>query len=416
MHFQAFRRVALTMAVVASALPAAAPALASTDSDVVVEWNLNASNAIVGVARQAPHAAIFSFAMVQGAVYDAVNAIAGGHQPYLGEPAAAGDESIDAAVAAAAYGVLRALFPSQEAALTVLYDQSLADVPDGDAETAGVAVGSAAAAAMLSARTGDGRGAAFTAVIGFNDGEWRPTTGTVTDPVGWAGNVKPFLMSSPEQFRSDGPNSLSSVAYARDFNEVKAVGSLTSTTRTADQTDAVLFWNDNGVALWNRIQRSLASNLSAVDAARLFAMTNLAGADGVIACWNDKNYWKFWRPITAIQNAANDGNSATAADPDWKPLLTTPPFPDHPSGHSCVSGAIVTTMQNFFGTDKVAFSGFSNNSGTTRSFDRLSHALKEIIGCRVWAGIHFRTADVQGSVIGKKVAHLLNANYFAPTD
>ncbi len=419
MHFSAFRRFGLIAAVLGSSLPGAAPALASSDADSVIEWNLIASNAIVGVARQPPHSAIFSFAMVQGAVYDAVTAIEGGYEPYLSSPAADGTESTDAAVATAAYRVLIGIFPAQQATLEPLYAASLADVPAGASKQAGIDIGEATAAAMLADRTGDGRGGALVFEIGDEPGEWRPALPLFgLDPASWAGNVRPFLMDSADQFRSDGPNPLTSTSYAEDFNEVKSVGASNSSTRTADQTDSAIFWQDHGIALWNRIQRSLATShgLTGAEAARLLATTNLAGADGVIACWNDKNYWNFWRPITAIREAGSDGNPATVADPNWTPLFGTPPFPDHPSGHGCVSGAIVGTIQNFFGTDKIGFTAFSNNSQTTRSFARLSHALKEIIDCRVWAGIHFRTADVHGSVIGKRVAHLLDASYFRPVD
>jgi hypothetical protein len=127
---------------------------------------------------------------------------------------------------------------------------------------------------------------------------------------------------------------------------------------------------------------------------------------------SDAGLWHFWRPVTAIREAGTDGNAATQADPAWSPLFATPPFPDHPSAHSCLSSAIAHTLQNFFGTDKLAFSAFSSNSGTTRSFQRLSLALKEIIDARVWGGIHFRTADVQGAVLGKRVAHYLEKHYF----
>jgi hypothetical protein len=162
------------------------------------------------------------------------------------------------------------------------------------------------------------------------------------------------------------------------------------------------------------------------DSARLFAMTGLAAADAAISCWNDKYYRLFWRPVTAIREGDEDGNPATKGDPTWLPLfdpaapgvfgapLVTPGFPDHPSGHGCGSGAIVHTLQNFFGTDKIAFSGFSNKSRTTRSWDRFSIALKEVIDARVWGGIHFRTADVQGAVIGKKVAHWEEKHFFRP--
>jgi hypothetical protein len=167
--------------------------------------------------------------------------------------------------------------------------------------------------------------------------------------------------------------------------------------------------------------------VGAVDEARLLAMVNLAAADGAIACWNDKYYWNFWRPVAAIREAENDGNPATLADPAWKPLfdpstpttppLVTPPFPDHPSGHGCVSGAVLHTAQDFFGTDKLGFNVYSSRfPGQPRHFDRLSAALKEVIDARVWGGIHFRTADVQGAVMGKKVAHWLDTHYFQAID
>jgi hypothetical protein len=195
---------------------------------------------------------------------------------------------------------------------------------------------------------------------------------------------------------------------------------------------AAIFWQDSGPAIWNRVFRALATShgLDVVDSARLFAMTNLAAADGAIGCWNDKYYWNFWRPVTAIREAASDGNPATAADPNWLPLfdpsvpvsgppLVTPGFPDHPSGHGCVSGATVYALKAFFGTDKVSFTATSNKCSPApcppRSFQRFSQALKEIIDARVWGGIHFRTADVQGTVIGKKVADYLRKNYFQPT-
>ena len=163
------------------------------------------------------------------------------------------------------------------------------------------------------------------------------------------------------------------------------------------------------------------------DNARLFAMVSLAAADGAISCWNDKYYWSFWRPRAAIREAATDGNAATVADPTWRalfdpstptsPPLATPPFPDHPSGHGCLSGAVLHTAQDFFGTDKVAFDVHSGRfPGQPRHFERFSDALKEIIDARVWGGIHFRTADVQGAVIGKKVAHWLENHYFQSAD
>jgi hypothetical protein len=400
-----------------------AGAVEPTPADAVVEWNNNAQIAIIGTAGQGPTVAYLHFAMVQGAVYDAVNAIEGGYEPYLGAPAVADPgDSAPVAVAQAAHDVLVGLFPAQAAVLDAKLAASLAAIPDGPAETGGIEVGAAAAAAILAARTNDGRFTPFTVYQGTEPGEWRstsftPTGAPVVEPAPWVANVEPFIVPSVEALRSDGPNPLTSEAYAEDFDEVKAYGSLTSTVRTADQKDAALFWQANGATLFNAIFRQLAGtqDLDIAEAARMFAMADMAGADGSIACWDDKYYWNFWRPITAIRQADTDGNTATVADPNWVPLFTTPPFPEHPSGHTCISGAVVETLKDFFGTDKISFSTFSGFSGTTRDFDRFSKAIKEIIDARVWAGIHFRTADTQGHVIGRKVAHILEINYFRPT-
>lgn len=399
-----------------------AGAVESTPADAVVEWNNNAQIAIIGTAGQGPTVAYLHFAMVQGAVYDAVNAIEGGYQPYLGAPAMAdAGDSAPAAVAQAAHDVLVGLFPAQALVLDGKLATSLAQIPDGPAETGGIEVGAAAAADMLAARTGDGRFTPFTVIQGSEPGEWRstaflPNGNPVVEPAPWVGNVRPFIVPDVEALRSDGPNPLTSEAYAEEFNEVKAYGSLTSTVRSDDQKDAALFWQANGAGLFNAIFRQLADahDLDIAEAARMFAMADLAGADGAIACWNDKYYYRFWRPITAIRLADTDGNAATEADPTWVPLFTTPPFPEHPSGHTCISGAVVRTLQGFFGTDKVSFGTFSSFSATSRSFERFSEAIKEIIDARVWAGIHFRTADVQGSVMGKKIAHILEMDYFQP--
>jgi hypothetical protein len=442
------RLAAIALLVVAVA-GLSASARGEPAGNMAIDWNAVASTAIMAAppqgAGQVPHAAPLSLAMVEGAVYDAVNAIDGGHQPYLVAPPANSGDSKEAAAATAAFRVLvgfpdlPGLFPTQLSTLQPLYDASLASVPDGAAKTGGIAVGEEAARAMLTARAGDGRFGPFAFVEGFDPGEWRlappqgPTGIVARDPAPWVGFVKPFLVPNVEMLRSDGPNQLTSAAYEADFNEIKELGSLTSTTRTADQTAAAIFWQDSGPAIWNRVYRSLATThgLDIVDSARLFAMTNLAAADGSIGCWNDKAYWSFWRPITAIREAANDGNPATQTDPNWLPLfdpsvpvsgppLVTPGFPDHPAGHTCISGATVHALQAFFSTDKVPFTAVSNKCSPApcpaRSFDRFSDALKEIIDARVSGGIHFRTADVQGAVLGKKVVHYMVKHYFQPTD
>jgi hypothetical protein len=421
------RLTRFSLAVTAAVFALASPAIARADA--VTDWNVIASNAIVATAGQPPAVSALSFAIVQGAVYDAVNAIDGGYRPYLAFPAANPWDSKAAAAATAAYKTLAWLFPGQSFKTT--YDAYIAGLPDQPAgsRAAGVAVGEAAAAAMIAARTNDGRGGGPGTLVGTMPGIWRPTIPFFAqDPAPWVGEVRPFLLPDAEMVRSDGPNALASAAYAEDFNEVKRLGSINSTDRTADETEAAIWWQGNG-GFWNGVTRGVSAErgLDIVQNARLFAMEDLAAADGFIGCYKDKYYWKFWRPVTAIRLADTDDNPATEADAGWTPLfdpatiqggppLSTPPFPDHPSAHSCASSAIVHSMQDFFGTDRVPFSAFSIRTGTTRSFDRLSDALKEVIDARVWGGIHFRTADVQGAVLGKKVAHWERMHYFQPVD
>ena len=423
-----FKKIGILLSLIVLAL-VAPPRVARAKA--VTDWNLIASNAIVVTAGQPPPVSVLHFAMVHGAVYDAVNATNRGHRPYLAQPPSNPTDSKEAATAAAAFRVLVGIFPGQQGTLQPIYDAYIAALPDNPpgSKAAGIAIGEATASAMLTARMNDGRFGPSPTPYPVAPGVWRPTPPNfANDPAPWIGNVRTFIVPSAEMLRTDGPNALTSIEYAEDFNEIKEIGSLTSLTRTPDQTDAAIFWQDHAHALFNRMFRALAAsqNLDIVDSARLFAMENLAAADASIGCWNDKYYWQFWRPITAIREADTDGNPATAADAAWLPLfhpvtpvltpppLVTPPFPDHPSGHACGTSAFMHTLQGFFGTDKIAFSAFSNKSGTTRSFDRFSDVLKEVIDARVWGGIHFRTADTQGSVLGKKVAHYLEKNYFQP--
>ena len=420
------RRSACAWLIVVVAL--ATPGIAQ--ADVLNDWNVIAQNQTIAI-RPTAHGQMRGIAMVQGAVYDAVNALDPDYQPYLVDLAALHAQpfgSRDAAIATAAHDVLvKIVVAGQVAGLDSSYAATLMAIPDGPIEDEGVRVGAAAAVAMLEARKNDGFMSAFTFNIGLEAGDWRPVTPAALDPDPWVGNLKPFLIESPSQFRSDGPNPLTSAAYAEEFNEVKEIGALNSSTRTADQTTAAIFWQFSPVPLWNRLARDLsaAHSVGVADEARLLAMINLAGTDAAIGCWNDKYYWNFWRPRAAIREADTDENPATEADPTWEslfhpstattPPIATPPFPDHPSGHGCLSGAVLNTFRDFFGTDKVGFDIHSGRfPGQPRHFDRFSHALKEVIDARVWGGIHFRTADVQGAVLGKKVAHWLKKHYFQP--
>jgi hypothetical protein len=407
-------RVAVALAVAAAATTAlAAPGVAR--ADMVTDWNANASSALFTVAGQPPQVSVPHLAMVHGAVYDAVNAIDGHYDGYLLHSRIASPfDSKEAAAATAAYRVLLKLVPSQQTVLDAQYTASQATIPDGTAKARGVAVGEAAAAAMIAARTDDGRFGAYRFPVGSAAGQWQPVLPAfVNDPFAWLKDVKPFLVRSGSQFRSDGPLELTSRRYARELEEVKSLGSATSTTRTADQTHAARYWAENPPATWSRVFRTLSAQqaLSLTENARLFAMLYMSGADALITVWNDKAHYLFWRPVTAIRQADADGNPATTADPNWLPLMTTPPYTEHSSGHAALSGSFVATLQDFFGTDRIGWTD-TNNGGLTRSFTRFSQAIDEVVDARVWSGIHFRTADEQGAKIGRQIARWCEGYYF----
>jgi hypothetical protein len=409
------RRRAVALVAVAATLAIAAPTRADTASD----WNQHATDALIVAAGQSPGVSLPHLAMVHGAVYDAVNAIDRSYEPYLGTPRARRWYSKDAAAATAAFRVLVALVPAQQPALEQKYLTSLAAIPAGKAKDGGISVGETAAAAMLAARQDDGRFGSFRFPVGTEPGQWRPVLPAfVNDPAAWLAEVKPFVIRDQAQFRSKGPNALSTKRYARELAEVKSLGSAGSTTRNAEQTDVARFWAEHPPAMWSRIFRQLtaAHQLGTADSSRFFAMLYLTAADAAIACWDDKAHWLRWRPITAIREADTDGNPATEADPEWLPLIATPPYPEHPAGHACVSSSIVETLRDFFGTDRAEFSATSAISGTTRSFTRFSQAIAEIVDARVYSGIHFRTADEQGAEIGEEVARWRERHYFHRAD
>jgi hypothetical protein len=438
------RFVALAAAAGFTALAVLAPVVgpaagAAAQANEVTRWNRIAADTLLAfplAAGGAPPALQINMGMTQGAVYDAVNAIEPRHQPYLLEARFDPGASKEAAAATAAYTVLSSIvstvpetipFANRASLLQTLateYAASLAAIPDSPSKTAGIAAGGAAAAAMVAARQGDGRFGPSPWVPNYDAGHWQPLLnpdGTqMLDTTPWVGGVLPFLMRSSSQFRTDGPNAITSAAYAKDFNEVKALGSVNSATRTPEQTHIALFWQSAGgpTLLWNAVARNLVEDpdraVDVDDGALLFAMLNLSGADAAINCWNDKYFWDFWRPWQAIHEADRDGNHATEPDGSWTALLTAP-YPDHPSGHLCQDGAHLRVLQMFFGTDKVRFGVTSSRfPGETRFFDRFSEPLKEIIDARVWAGLHFRTADVQAQSLGRKVVHYMAKHYFQP--
>jgi hypothetical protein len=435
--------IAVTALLVSAVGGLSPSALGQPAGDAVTEWNeieVNTLTGLPGPAGGAASAAQINMGMVQGAVYDAVNATTPKHyRPYLLKRRFAATASEDAAVATAAYVVLSNIvstvpasipFPTKQsllAALALRYADALEAIPDSPFKAQGIAAGNAAAEAMVAAREGDGRFGPSQWVPNTAPGHWWPLTNPATgqpilDPTPWVGSVKPFLMQSSSQFRTAGPNALSSAAYAQEFNEVKALGAVNSLLRTPEQTYIARWWQSPALRGWNAVARDLVArgNLDVVDSARLFAMQNLSAADATINCWNDKYHFDFWRPWNAVVRAGEDGNPATDPDPNWAALITAP-YPDHPSGHLCQDGDYTSVLRMFFGD--VIEGGFQITSISTlllpgdprtRTFSSFSQALAELIEARIWAGLHFRTADVQGRQLGTNVAEYMAQNYFQP--
>ena len=410
--------------------------------NAVTAWNQIAVDTLAGLpgpAGGAPSAAPVHVAMVQGAVYDAVNAIGPKrYQPYLLNRRFPAHASKDAAIATAAHGMLHYIvstvpnLPAETRAtlqdsLAAQYADSLAAIRNGWTKWKGIAAGRAAVRAMIAARHDDGRFGPSQWVPNDAPGHWSPlvdpTTGLpILDPTPWVGGVEPFVLRTSSQFRTRGPNSLSSNVWAREFNEVKDLGAANSTTRTTEQTCIARWWQSQPMVSWNEVARALIvhEGLGRTDSARVLAMQNLSAADASINCWNDKYHWDFWRPWNAIRRAAEDGNPATAPDPGWTALITAP-YPEHPSGHLCLDGANTRILKKFFGN--VIDGGYQITSRSTflgptdpkiRSFGSFSQAIDEIVEARIWAGLHYRTADLQGLGLGLKVARYTASNALQP--
>jgi hypothetical protein len=414
-----------------------------TDASEVANWNRIAATTLVAIPGPnggAPPAFQVNMGMVQGAVYDAVNAIGPKqHRPYLLNRRTGAKASIDAAVTVAAYDVLseivstapeRAPFAGRAGLLTTLSSEraaSLDAIDDDSFKDQGIAIGHAAAEAMLDAREGDGRFGPSAWVPNPAVGHWQPLFNTATppqpilDPTPWVGNVRPFLIQSSSQFRSVPPPALDSQKWADEFNEVKSLGRATGSTRTDEQTYIARWWQSAPILSWNEVARQLIARtgLDAADSARLLALENLSGADAAINCWNDKYHFDFWRPWNAIPRAAEDGRADTTPDATWTALLTAP-YPEWVSGHNCLDAAHTTVLRMFFGDDPVGgpfqiTSTFVNPGGpAVRTFETFTQPLSELIEARIWGGLHYRSADVEGQRLGRNVANYGAANYFQP--
>ncbi len=411
------RRRVLSMLVGIACLVWAGPALAV---DAVVYWNDITSQAVLAAppATRPGPSSVLDWAMVSAAMHDAVQAIEGKYEPYATSiPGASGSSS--AAAAKAAHDVLVHQFPAQLAFLDTTYHAYLAAnvISENDP---GVAVGTAAAAGLIAARAGDGSfpNPPLPPFIGGTDpGVWRPVTEYLPPPppsgapmaAEFLAYMTPFVITSPDQFRPQGPPALNSGKYTKDYKEVKRLGGDVNSERTQEQTDLANFWNLNFLTQWNLALRDIANAhiTDIADSARLFALADLSMADAGITAWDSKRHFVFWRPVTAIQLGDTDGNSKTDVDVNWRPFINTPPYPEFSSGANNVTGAVTKALKLFFGKDKFTFVVTSNNPVAvppTRTYTRFSDAADDVVEVRILQGIHFRTADLVGRKQGRSVA------------
>jgi hypothetical protein len=413
-----FKRIRILPLLIALALIAlASPTLARADA--VTDWNGYAASAIVGGAGMPPPRGLIRLAMVHVAIYDAVNAIAGyPFTPYAVTPNVVTPASPEAATAAAAHDILVALFPGQQAILDNEYAASLALIPDGPAKTNGITVGQQVAAGVLLFRANDGRDAVVPYTPGSGPSVWIPTPpGFLPAQAPEVAYVRPFTMNSPSQFRAEPPPDLLSDTWARDYNETKSLGATTGSTRTPEQTDLARFVSDQPMLQWNRAWRGISASvgLNLLDNARFFALLTTASSDALIACWDSKFFYNFWRPVTAIRAGDTDGNPQTDPDPNWIGVVVTPNHPEYPAAHGCFSGASCETLTFFFGTDNFNFTMDSRVPGLmepVRQYTSFSQALQDILDARVYGGMHFRNSTQQGAIIGRQVSHFATRHFF----
>ena len=397
------KKIILLVALLLTPVPARA-------DDAVMEWNQIALAATV-TAGQGPVPQIRAMAIVQIAVHDAVNAITCDYRTYLsircgpwGAP--------DAAAIGAAHRALAGLVPAQASALDAARTASLAAHGLTDSDP-GVAFGAAIADVILALRSTDGSAQAqfpYTAPGAGTPGVWVSAGTAPAVLPGWR-HVTPWVLRRHSAFGPDGPPPLHSRRYARDYNEVKELGSLTSLTRTDEQTEIARFWLAPPTVIWNGVARQMiqAHGLSLSATARALALMYLASADASIACWEAKYTFNFWRPITAIRNGDADDNGRTEADPGWTPLFPTPQHPEYLSGHSTNSSAMATVLKLLFGDDSgVALVAISpTNPGFERHWARLSEGVEEVIDARIYAGIHYRSSDEDGAAVGRRIARFV---------
>jgi len=394
----------LLTSVLTSALLLAPPALPAR-ADAVTDWNAVAINATAVPPNSILQSRVL--AIVHGAIYDAVQAV--------GQKSAAYDA---AAIAAAAHGVLLRLAPAQRPMLDDALNTALAKLADGQSKTDGIRVGEQIAEKLVALRGKDHSDAKITFTPKAGPALYQLTPpGLLPAILPQWGGVTPFVLRSKVGLELKGPPAITSAEFARDFDEVKSLGARNSTTRTADQTAAAIFWVVQTGVPWFAAARaqSAVKGLSIAENARLFALLSMATADSQIVGFEEKYRRPHWRPITAIRAAAGLNIPALKGDPNWEPLLVTPPHPEYPSAHATFSGAAEAILRTYFGSDDVNVSvAFPAPFGVTRTYRKFSEITEEVDNARVWGGIHFRSADQDGSAVGRKIGDMVMRDFGKP--
>ena len=381
-------------------------------ADAVTEWNKRACD-IIAEAKMPTPPANRAMAIAQTAVYEAVNRITGKYPTSGLKIEVAMDASIDAAVAAANRATLTKLIPAQAAAIETAYNEALTAIPAGPARASGIAAGEAAAAAVLEMRADDGAATAEKYRPVTKAGVYVPTT--IPAVPQWPAR-RPWMMTSPSQFRPGPPPALTSKIWARDFAEVKAMGAKTGSKRTQEQTDIALFWEATLPSVYHGVTRSVADQpgRDITKNARLFAAVTQGVDDAIIAVFDAKYHYNFWRPITAIRNADIDGNNATPRDAGWTPLIETPMHPEYPCAHCILSATVGTILDAEVGNGKMPKLVTTSYmvKGSERSWTTTEEFMKEVAEARILDGVHYRNSTEVGAAMGRKVGALAAKKHF----
>ncbi|HEU4342297.1 MAG TPA: vanadium-dependent haloperoxidase [Candidatus Binatia bacterium] len=385
----------------------------SATADVITDWNERAVAAGY-TARISPGASARNIAMVHVAMFEAVNSIEPRYSPYRARLPVEPGASLDAAAAAAAHYLLARMYPDQAKEMEKAFQTSLGAVADGPPKMEGIQLGEQAAIAILAERSTDGADAPNTYRPFTIPGRYVPTSLPVMSS--W-GAVRPFALKTSSQFRPVAPYALTSMQWAKDYNEVKRMGAKVSSGRTAEQTEIARFWALVGPATYNPIARQLsaANKLGVLENARLFALFSMAASDAGTAIFEAKYKYNFWRPVTAIRNGDLDGNKSTERDSSWEPFIETPMHPEYPCAHCTFQSTAAGVLEAFFGDQVPTFRLTSTTApGVTRTFSKLSDYVAEVVNARVYDGVHYRRSGDAGVAMGRKIGQYTVENYLKP--